>query len=284
MSETLRHRAMRAAALLAACCAAVGSAAAGEGRGRIVFSSDRSGAWRIWMVRIDGSGLRQLTRGDGEFHDVDPAFGPDGKALLFSSTRGGKAGVWLLRLDGSKPKRVCDGDQAEWAPNGRWLALRRGERLLVRVLATGRENPLTPADWTRCSGPAWSPDSKLIAFASLRAGANALYVVPVIGGTPRKVYDKKGACQPHWSPDGKTLAYETETHVCVIRADGTKNRLLTWFGGVQRFPRWSPDGTRLVFCQGPSERGPWELYVIPAVGGTPRKLTTDGSDMYPDWK
>jgi Tol biopolymer transport system component len=60
--------------------------------------------------------------------------------------------------------------------------------------------------------------------------------------------------------------------------------VITYFGGVQRYARYSPDGKSLVFCQGVSEQGPWELYIIPAAGGTPAKLTEGGSDMYPDWK
>ena len=46
---------------------------------------------------------------------------------------------------------------------------------------------------------------------------------------------------------------------------------MTYFGGVQRYGRFSPDGKSIVYCQGASERGPWELYIIPAQGGTPRK-------------
>ena len=105
-----------------------------------------------------------------------------------------------------------------------------------------------------------------------------------IGGKPTMVYEKQGACEPHWSPDGSRLVYETETHICSINSDGTKNRPVTYFGGVQRYARYSPDGKTLVFCQGVSEQGPWELYVIPATGGTPQKLMEGSSNMYPDWR
>ena len=84
--------------------------------------------------------------------------------------------------------------------------------------------------------------------------------------------------------DGKRIVYETETHICTIRPDGTGNRLVTYYGGVQRYGRFSPDGKAIVFCQAPSPRGPWELYVVPSAGGTPRKLTDGGSDMYAHWR
>jgi len=261
------------------------SAAAAESKtGQIVFSSNRAGAWRIWTIRPDGSDLKQLTRQDSDDQDGDPMFSPDGKTIVFTSTRGEKAGLWRLFSDGSKPERVCDGDQAEWAPDGAKIVLRRNERILTRELAGGKEKTLTPDDWPHCSAPAWSPDGKTIAFAARWDAGNGVYLVPAEGGKPVKVYDKQGACEPHWSPDGTRLVYETETHICAINPDGTKNRPVTYFGGVQRYARFSPDGETIVFCQGVSEQGPWELYLIPATGGSPQKLTDGGSDMYPDWR
>ena len=251
---------------------------------RIVFASNRSGAWRIWMVNADGSQMRQLTKTDDDAHDVDPVFSPDGASVLFTSTRGGTAGIWRMAADASKLKRICDGDQAEWSPDGAKIVFRRKERILTRDLAAGAEKAISPADWPHCSGPAYSPDGKTIAFACRWDAGNGIFTIPPAGGKPTRVYDRKGACEPHWSPDGTRLVYETETRICTIRPDGTKNRLVTYFGGVQRYGRYSPDGRRIVFCQGASERGPWELYVIPSAGGPPGRLTSGASDMQPDWR
>jgi TolB protein len=252
--------------------------------GQIVFSSNRSGAWRLWIIDAQGTGLKQLTTQESDDHDVDPVFSLVGKRILFTSTRGGKTGVWRVQADGSKPERICDGDQAEWSPDGAKIVFRRQERLFTRDLGNGQEQGLTPEDWPHCSGPAWSPDGQTIAFAARWDAGNAIYLAPAKGGKPVKVYDKQGACEPHWSPDGLRIVYETETHICTINPDGTKNRPVTYFGGVQRYARYSPDGKLVVFCQGVSEQGPWELYVIPAVGGTPQRLVEGGSNMYPDWK
>jgi TolB protein len=189
-----------------------------------------------------------------------------------------------MARDGAKPERLCDGDQAEASPDGKAIAFRRGEKLWTRDLATGAERCISPKDWPHCSGPAWSPDGRTIAFACRWDAGNAVFLVPAVGGEPTKVYGEQGACEPHWSPDGKLLVYETETHIATIQPDGKKNRLVTYFGGVQRYGRFSPDGTSIIFCQGASEQGPWELYLIPAQGGTPTKLTDGGSDMQPDWR
>ena len=274
---------MAAAAALA--LFACGQAAmAADPTGLIVFSSNRSGPWHLYTVRPDGSGLRELTKAGADDQDVDPVFSQDGKLILFTSTRGGAVGVWKVGVDGTKPERICDGDQAEWSPDGKRIALRKKEQLVVRDLASGSEKVISPKDFPHCSGPAWSPDGKAIAFACRWEAGNVLFTVSAEGGETVRVYDKKGACEPHWSPDGKRLVYETETNICTIDPDGKKNRPVTFFGGVQRYGRFSPDGKTIVYCQGESEQGPWELYTIPAQGGTPTKLTDGASDMTPDWK
>lgn len=279
MNACNRLKLFLVAALLAAHAPFVRAAA-----GQILFSSNRAGNWSIWKINPDGSGLAQLSKPASDAQDVDPVLSGDGKFILFTSTRGGSPGIWRMLADGTQPERICDGDQGEWSPDGKQIVLRRQERIVVRDLAGGQEKVLSPADWPHCSAPAFSPDGKTIAFAARWDAGNGIYVVPAAGGTPTKVYDKQGACEPHWSPDGSRIAYETETHICAINPDGTKNRPVTVFGGVQRYARYSPDGKQLVFCQGMSEQGPWELYVIPAVGGSPQQLTKGGSDMYPDWK
>ena len=100
--------------------------------------------------------------------------------------------------------------------------LRRSEQLFTRELAGGREKRISPKDWPHCSGPAWSPDGKWIAFACRWEAGNSVFLVPAAGGEPKTVYDKQGACEPHWSPDGKRLVYETEAHLYTIGPDGRK--------------------------------------------------------------
>ncbi len=264
-----------------------------EARSQIVFSSNRTGSWRLWTFHPDGTAISSSSSSkqlldclDPNAQDVDPAYSPDGKSILFTSTRGEKVGVWLVSEDGRGLQRVCDGDQAEWAPDGTKIVFRKNHKVWIRDLKTGAQRQIVPEQFKMCSGPSWSPDGNRIAFACRWDAGNGLFLVEVEarGGKPVKVYDKKGACEPHWSPDGKTLVYETETHICTIQPEGTKNRLITYYGGVQRYGQFSPDGKRIVFCQGVTENGPWQLYVVPSGGGTPTKLTDEGSDMNPDWR
>lgn len=271
------------------CVAGIALAADQEAKpaGEIIFARDSGNGWRIWTVNSDGSDLRQLISGAKENEmDVDPMFSPDGRKVLFTSTRGGTSALWIANIDGSDSKKVCDGREGEWSPDGQSVAFVKDNAVFVRNLASGEERQIVPKGYEICAGPAWSPDGKTIGFASRKNGPNGMYLVPASGGEPTVLLEKKGksVCQPHWSPDGKKIVYETETNIATVQPDGTKPRPLTSFGGIQRYGRWSPDGSKVVFCQGTSESGPWELYIIPATGGAPTKLTEGASDLNPDWK
>ena len=193
------------------------------------------------------------------------------------------AGVWTWRPTAPCPadlRRRPGGMVARRPP----IVLRRKEQIWTRELATGREKRITPAGLAALLRPGLEPGRQADRVCLPLGGGQRPVPGGRGGGKPASVYDKQGACEPHWSPDGKRLVYETETHICTIDPDGKKNRLVTYFGGVQRYGRFSPDGKSIVYCQGASERGPWELYIIPAQGGTPVRMTEGGSDMTPDWK
>ena len=65
--------------------------AGGLGDGFVVWESNRTGAWRLWTKRLDGSGLRQLSADEAGRHHFCPHISPDGRYVAYlSSTRGAK--------------------------------------------------------------------------------------------------------------------------------------------------------------------------------------------------
>src|SRR5207253_1410558 len=58
--------------------------------------------------------------------------------------------------------------------------------------------------------PAWSPDSKLLAFRSdaAKPGQAQVWVAPVDGGAPRQLTHVTGQISDlRWSPDGRSIAF-----------------------------------------------------------------------------
>jgi Tol biopolymer transport system component len=66
----------------------------------VAFASDRAGGgFEIWVVGIDGEGLRQVTSGGGA--KSWPAWSPDGTTILYTSAHEGRTELWKTAADGS---------------------------------------------------------------------------------------------------------------------------------------------------------------------------------------
>lgn len=72
----------------------------------MVFASNASGNYDIWMMAIKGNSKQQITRWFRGL-DTDPRWSPEGDEILFVSTRrGGSPGIWKTDSSGSKPVPV----------------------------------------------------------------------------------------------------------------------------------------------------------------------------------
>ena len=141
----------------------------------------------------------------------------------------------------------------------------------------------------RDGAPAWSPDSKRIAFYSEVAGRPAdLYVMDATGLNVRQLTDTPAAeGYPAWSPDGQEIAFESHTpegnfDVYVMKADGTDVRRLTQEPKRDVGPAWSSDGQRIAFM---SDRGGQEfnLFWMNPDGTGVEQLTSGETDWFPQF-
>jgi dipeptidyl aminopeptidase/acylaminoacyl peptidase len=120
------------------------------------------------------------------------------------------------------------------------------------------------------------------------------------GMVPEDVYALTGVGDPRVSPDGRTVAYvvwsidreanDYRSAVWLASVDGTSEpRRFTAGSRKDSAPRWSPDGSQLAFTSNreSDEEGkakPAQLYVMPAAGGEPRRLTDLKEDVSsPAW-
>jgi serine/threonine protein kinase len=87
----------------------------------------------IYLMRSDGTGLRQLT--DDAPRDRNSGFSPDGGRVVFQSDRSGSWELWTISTDGSGLTQLTRTGQSpfipEWSPDGRRIAASTGDGVLV---------------------------------------------------------------------------------------------------------------------------------------------------------
>ena len=70
----------------------------------IAFTAFLSGNLDIWIARLNGDSLRQLTSDPATDHH--PQWSPDGTFIVFSSDRSGNWDVWTINADGTGENRL----------------------------------------------------------------------------------------------------------------------------------------------------------------------------------
>jgi TolB protein len=98
-----------------------------------------------------------------------------------------------------------------------------------------------------------SPDATELAISDNSQGdhQSLVYLVPITGGTPRRITEKSPSYWHGWSPDGKTLAFvgqrRGEFDIYSIPAAGGAETRLTTARGLDDGPEYSPDGNYIYF-------------------------------------
>jgi Tol biopolymer transport system component len=87
-------------------------------------------------------------------------------------------------------------------------------------------------------------DLLVVVFDTGWMQSGELWVVPAVGGTPRRVGDLR-ANYAVWSPDGKRMAFTRGSDLFVAAADGSDSQRVWTAPGFLHSPAWSPDGRRV---------------------------------------
>ena len=279
-------------ASVAAGVVTVGSTAATGLTGRIVFTSNRSGNYDIWVMNADGTGLQQLTTTRGG--DRIPAWSPDGTQIAFMKASY-NPDLYVMNANGTNVRRLTDAVDEDccpdWSPDGSKIVFhsrRSGQQFDIYVMNADGTNQRVLASSPAYDGTAtWSPDGRQIVFRTTRFNGNDIAVMNADGTNVQRITTGGRLNRvPQWSPvDDRILFVSNRTgndDIYVVNADGTGLRQLTFTSAREDEPEWSPDGTKILFSS--TRDGNEELYVMDADGTDPVRLTNHpGVDMLGAW-
>src|SRR5262245_45002418 len=212
--------------------------------------------WRLiqrdyfWKNPLDGARFTRLT--DWEGSETDASISADGKFVAFLADRDGTYDVWVGQV------------------GGEFLNLTKGKY----------QELWTATAPTQKTG--FTPDGAHVSFSYSRNAGKTLDMlfVPTIGGTPRPLL--AGAVEAAWSPDGTRIVYHTadpgDPLFTADRNGRNPHQILADRPGAHNHnPTWSPNG-RFVYFTHSDETQIWR---IPAAGGTPERITSEGSVACP---
>lgn len=162
------------------------------------------------------------------------------------------------------------------SPDGKWTAYASDEKgehgIFVRQLATGSEALVVHGTDEEVNGITFSPDGNYLYYnlQTPGTGLSTLYVVPSLGGSPRKlIVDVDSPVS--FSPDGKSFVFVRNapktSSLIIAGADGSGERPLVVLSAPAAFNHlgvaWSPDGKRIAAMR--NSNGDFQTYELETV-------------------
>jgi Tol biopolymer transport system component/DNA-binding winged helix-turn-helix (wHTH) protein len=198
-----------------------------------------------------------------------------------------------------EPALAPDGNRVAFAWSGPDVSISRTASIYIKQIGEEQALRLTSVPGAIDFGPDWSPDGAYIVFGRFPAPTAApgtveegIYMIPAMGGAERRVHRTNWTVSPIvdsrvvWATDGRTIAFSDrpvgQSHYAVFTLDVTtlRARQITFpleSSNGDIHVAFSPDARTLAFLRDTSDG--MGLYVIPAGGGSERRLTFDNRDL-----
>ncbi len=221
--------------------------------------------WEIVASDPDASNKRRLTNREGL--DYSPVWSPDGFRIAFLSTRLGTSNIFTMDPDGSDVKSIAPSVSGTysplvWSPDGGRIAfaLASSEEPSYWVLyAVGADGAGLTRLGKTMTAPAWSFDSRYLAFLSRDGNKAVLNTIGADGAGLKKVHELENKFTREdanvtnnlaWSPDGSRILLSGENMVAIVGTDGSEFEVLVdlimGVAGVFLYSSWSPDGYKIA--------------------------------------
>ena len=174
----------------------------------LAMTLSRDGGSQLFAIDAGGGEPRRLTQSAAI--DTEPVFSPDGTAIYFVSDRGGAPQIYRMPASGGPANRVTFNGtyniSPSISPDGRWLAYisRIGGAFKLHVMDIASGNVAAITDSNRDERPSFAPNSRLIVYATIQDGREALMTTTLDGRIKARLSGQGGDLrEPNWGPFNK---------------------------------------------------------------------------------
>lgn len=171
----------------------------------LTLSRDGGSQLNLLDLSVVGSEPRRIAQSSAI--DTEPVFTADGRSIYFVSDRGGSPQIYRVAVAGGSPERVTFNGSYNispaLSPDGRWLAyvsrISGAFKLHVMDLASGASSAIT--DTVADERPSFSPNSKMLIYATQQQGKEALMTTTLDGKIKARLAGQTGDIrEPNWGP------------------------------------------------------------------------------------
>ena len=175
-----------------------------DGRSLLATLS-RDGGSQLYLIDVASGEAKRLTQNSSI--DTEPSFSQDGSKIYFVSDRGGSPQIYKMNSSGSGAERVTFGGSYNispaLSPDGRWLTFisRVGGQFKVQVMNLSTGQSISITETTADERPSFAPNSKLIVYATVLQGREALMTSTLDGTIKARLAGQSGDIrEPAWGP------------------------------------------------------------------------------------
>lgn len=175
----------------------------------LVVTLSRDGGSQLYVMDANGGEPKRLTQSNGI--DTEPVYAPDGRSVYFVSDRGGAPQIYRVPSSGGTVDRVTFSGTYNTSPavsaDGRWLAYisRIGGAFKLQVMELATSNVTSLTDTSADESPSFSPNSKLLVYATQYQGRESLMTTTLDGKIKARLAGQSGDIrEPDWGPYQKS--------------------------------------------------------------------------------